>query len=474
MSAARLLLAEIGFRKINFALSLLAMTVAAMLFVVGPVLIDGYRSETGRQLAAMEARTRELVGGMDRELVQLASQTQHRVKAVERELAQMEDETRKLMLRMGFNLLIVHQDVNMSDFWADDFAQQDMPQEYVERLAASPKLEHVRHLVATLQQKIKWRNRTVLLVGYLRETPQKHFADKKPMGYDIQPGTAFVGYELWAAHDLKEGDSIEVLGQPFTIAKALKEQGSKEDITLALNLADAQQLLQKPGRVNQILALGCQCEGDRLGTIRAELAATLPETKITEFQSIAQARAEQRDLVAAKRDALLKEQAQHKALVESKRAALLSDLAHQRDLVASHRLHVQTTLENLAAIVTPLVIAAAGVWVGLLALANVRERRPEIGLLRALGKSSWQIGGLFLGRAVLVGLLGGGLGFFLGAILARQAGSLIFDLAPDPFRAASQTLCWTLLGAPLVAALACYLPMLRAVLQDPAEVLREA
>jgi len=32
-----------------------------------------------------------------------------------------------------------------------------MPQEYVNRLAESPKLEQRRHLVATVQRKIKWR-----------------------------------------------------------------------------------------------------------------------------------------------------------------------------------------------------------------------------------------------------------------------------------------------------------------------------
>jgi putative ABC transport system permease protein len=315
-----------------------------------------------------------------------------------------------------------------------------MPQEYVERLAESPKLEHVRHLVATLQRKIKWRDRSVLLVGYQRETPQKHFSDKKPMGPDIKPGEAYLGYELWHGFGLKAGDKIEVNGQSFTVARTQKEQGGKQDIEISLNLADAQRVLRMPGRVSQILALGCQCDGDRLATIRHELAQVLPDTKITEHESIAQARAE------------------------------------ERQQVADARRSVQATLENFAAIVTPLVVLVCAVWVGLLAWANVRERRSEIGLLRALGKNSLYIAGLFLGRAVVLGLIGGGLGYLLAGLVARQAGRLVHGLTVS---AASlgppkELLLWTLLGAPLVCALASYLPTLRAVTQDPANILRES
>jgi putative ABC transport system permease protein len=403
-SPLRLLLAEIRYRKLNFALSLMAVVAAATLFVAGPVLIDAYARET-------DAR-----------------------------LAQMEDQTRKLMLAMGFNLMIVHQDTSMADFWAQDFASHDMPQEYVERLAASDKLEHIRHLVATLQHKIKWRGRSVLLVGYQKETPQKYFSDKKPMGPEIKPGEAYLGYELWQGLGLKKGDKIEIDGHPFTVARTQKERGGKQDIEISLNLADAQRVLGTPGRVSQIMALGCQCEGERLATIRKELAEVLPDTKITEYETIAQARAEEREQVA-----------------EARRS-------------------VQGTLEDLAAVVTPLVVLVCAVWVGLLAWSNVRERRVEIGLLRALGKSSPYVAGLFLGRAIVLGLLGGGIGYLLAGLAARQVAGLVagIDVPTGGFAPSRALLFWTLAGAPVVCALACYLPTLRAVMQDPANVLREA
>jgi len=401
MSILKILLAEIRYRKLNFALSLLAVIIAVALFVAGPVLVDGYSQQTQSQLA------------------------------------ELEDQTRRLMRDMGFNLLIVHRETNMSDFWAADFASEDMPQEYVNRLADDRRLVLIRHLVATLQQKITWQSRKVLLVGYLPEATQWHLRERKPMGYSIEPGTVLLGHEL--AMGRKEGQTIDVLGRTFRIARILPEQGSKKDITIAMHLQDAQALLEKsdPPRINQILALGCQCAEANLAKIRKQLAQVLPETRITEFKTIALARAE------------------------------------QRNVVAESRAEVQGTLETLAAVITPVVVLTCAIWVGLLALANVHQRRTEIGILRALGKGSGTIAALFLGKAVLLGLAGAAVGFVLGSALAQWLGVQALEVAAEGFSVRYDVLLVALLGAPLLSAVASYLPTLTALMQDPAVVLRD-
>ena len=420
MNTFKMLLAEIGYRKLNFALSLLAVTMAVALFVVGPVLIEGYRQETKVQLDWLD------------------------------------DDTRQYMRDMGFNLMIVHCDNVMSDFWATDFAEKTMPQEYVERLANDRRLTKVNHLVATLQQRIDWQDQKALLVGYLPETPQPHramtaFAKRRepqrkkelPMGEDIDPGTVHLGHQL--AGGRKEGQTVEVLGTPFRIAQIDPEHGSKEDITIKMRLADAQRLLKKPGQINQILALECECQVGDLPVIRQQLEAALPEAKVTEYESIAVGRARQREAVKASRESQ------------------------------------QARMQLLAYVTTLLVVLASALWVGLLALANVRERRTEIGILRALGKGSWTIVGLFLGKAVLVGLLGAGIGVLLGSGVAYGLGTEaarwlgaepLYD-AKDYFAFPLPLLLIALLGAPLLSAVASYLPALSGVLQDPAVVLRD-
>ncbi len=110
MSAWKLLCDEIRYRKLNFALAVLAVTIAVDHVDEKVALVEGYHRETARQIAALE-------------------------KDADARLAKMEDETRKAMLKMGFNLLIVHRDTDMTDFWSADYSTQDMPQEYVDRLA---------------------------------------------------------------------------------------------------------------------------------------------------------------------------------------------------------------------------------------------------------------------------------------------------------------------------------------------------
>ncbi len=61
-------------------------------------------------------------------------------------------------------------------------------------------------------------------------------------------------------------------------------------------------------------------------------------------------------------------------------------------------------------------VAAAGVLLALLILAAERER--EIGTLRAIGASRWQVVGLFLREAALIGLIASGIGVASGACLA--------------------------------------------------------
>ena len=421
MSSFKILLAEIRYRKLNFIMSLFAVVTAAALFTAGPVLVDGYGRQTHDQIAEMKEETTA-------------------------ELDELADQTRILMRDMGFNLMIVHKDTDMSDFWASDFATKDIPQEYVQRLASDTTLTMVAHLVATLQRRIEWNNRKVLLVGYLPEATQSHRRKKTPMGYDIEPGTCYLGHELGAGKNV--GETITVGDRELKIAEILGEQGSKKDITIAVHLSDAQAILGAPEKINQIMALGCNCAGSNLGSIRKQLAAVLPDTKVTEFHSMALARAEQRSQVKDKRGQILDE-------VEARREA------------------VHGIMSGLFQVLTPIVVVACAIWVGLLSLANVRQRRVEIGVMRAVGKRSGTIAGLFLGKAVLLGLIGGLFGYILGACLARLVGARAFEISPDQFRAGTTMFLAVLVGAPVLSALAAYLPTLVAINQDPAVVLRD-
>jgi len=467
MSTFKLLLAEICYRKLNFVLSLLAVTIAVTLFVAGPVLVDGYGRQTQAELARLEARVAE---SYDRV-------TRSEKKAAE-ELAQLEDQTRQVMRDLGFNLSIVHRDTDIIDFLSTGISTVEMPDEYVKTLANDPSLTMVTHFVGTLRAEVEWEGRQVRLDGYLPEIPLPHKAatefakrwghQRTPMGYEIEPGTVFLGHALGKGH--KEGETTEVLGKQFTIAKILPEKGTTQDATLAMHLSDAQTLLNKPGLINQILALECRCAAADLPKIRAQLANALPKTHVVRDVSKAVARARQRAAVKEKVETIV---ARQKRDLQQRQKNL--------EATAARRAKMQANMETLASVVTVLAVLVSAVWVGLLALANVRERITEIGVLRALGKSSPRIASLFLGKAVLLGLagavlgylLGTGIGFLLGTETTQWLGFKPLYAAADHFTFPHQMLLFALVGAPLLSALASYLPTLSALAQDPAVVLRD-
>ena len=62
-----------------------------------------------------------------------------------------------------------------------------------------------------------------------------------------------------------------------------------------------------------------------------------------------------------------------------------------------------------------LVVASVGILAGL--YTSVMERTREIGLLKALGFKNWMILMLFLNEAVLIGVIGGGIGNSVGVVL---------------------------------------------------------
>ena len=123
-------------------------------------------------------------------------------------------------------------------------------------------------------------------------------------------------------------------------------------------------------------------------------------------------------------------------------------------------------------------MGAATIWVGLLSLANVRQRRQEIGILRAIGLRWQQILVVFLSKAVLLGLLGAVLGYGLGFALAAwaEANPAGPDSLPVPLSAlfTPGVLVAVLLLTPVLSILASWLPALQAASQDPAPVLQES
>jgi putative ABC transport system permease protein len=130
--------------------------------------------------------------------------------------------------------------------------------------------------------------------------------------------------------------------------------------------------------------------------------------------------------------------------------------------------------KKTAAILIPVVLLACALWVAFMAFINVRSRRGEIGILRAVGASSRVIFMLFTWKHIVIGIMGG----LLGLVLAAAA-VFIYTASVPAIQSAlfgSHSLMMTLAlvsvaGALFLTLAAGWVPSMIAAGQDPAEVL---
>jgi ABC-type lipoprotein release transport system permease subunit len=430
MSVTRLILRELKHRSFNFTLSLAAVAIAVVCLAGALALLRGFENQTAALIDEMVAET-------------------------DKEMKALEDSIRKQMKGLGFNIFIFPEGQDMSEVHDKGYASKTMPENYVTKLAQS-EIVTVNHLLPSLTQRIKWteqKDRTVVLIGIRGEVPKAHGGGvtksgkkKKPLIDPVQAKHAVVGYELHHTLDLKVGDEITLMGETFTIEKCHKERGTVDDITIWINLDEAQVMLDKPDQINAILALECNCAAiDRIGEVRRELGVILPGTKIIEKGSTALARAEAR--VTAEKTAM-------------------AQIAEVKDA----RTEMQAQREKLAAILVPLITAMCMAWIMQLTFANARERRAEVGVLRAVGLRSSSILTLFLGRAGIIGIGGSVIGLALLFAAAPSVSDVLADAGVGNLITSNELLAF-LLVTPLLSCAAAWLPSLIASQQDPAIVL---
>ena len=381
MTTPGLILREILHRKTNFLLSVLAVTAAVALFI--SFFTAGAASER---------------------------------------------ETARLMLQMGYNLHIVPEGTDRSEFLLTGLTDKTMPQQYLEKLAI-PKAFSYNHLLGTLQRRISWQGLELVLTGLAPEVCPPG-AKKPPMVEPIPQGTAYVGYIIADRLKLKAGRIIEIAGKQLKIVRCLFEQGGVDDIRIQCHLKDAQEILNLPGRISEIQAVDCLCfvdTNDPVSILRKEVASILPDVQVVQAKPIATARAKQRQMI-----------------------------------------------QGVFAVIVPAVVIACGIWIGVLAAVNVRDRYQEIGVMRALGYGSGKITAMFLGKAVIVGLLGAIIGFLVGTYLALHFGPEIFKMtAKTVMKPQLPLLAWSLIFAPLFAAVSSFIPAMIAAAHDPAVALRQ-
>lgn len=425
MSLFRLIIQEMQHRKINFMLGLVSVVIAVSCLIAALTLLQADEIQT-TFILEQKAEDVKVAG------------------------AELEDAMRKITKGLGFNILILPANQDLSEFHLTGIVSGSMPEENVKVLAES-KIVTVNHLLPMVAKKITWPEKEceVILTGTRGEVPILHRALKKPLQQQVPKGTMVMGYQIKKKLGLKPGDQTQLMGKNFKVTQCYPERGTADDSTVWINLEEAQELLGMQNLVNAILALECNCKAkDRVAQIRDEIGKILPGTQIIERGPPALARAEARNQAHA-----------------SAVAALEQEKTSRVEMIKRHA--------DFAAVLVPLVVLGCGAWIGFLSLENVRRRAAEIGVLRAIGLRSIQVFGIFIIKAFVIGLMGAFIGYFVGYGIGVTWGNLPASVNSEEALFSGKWLLLSLVFAPVLASLSSWIPALLAARQDPATILQE-
>lgn len=345
-----------------------------------------------------------------------------------------ENETRKIMREQGLNLYIFPKGTNLIDFYSVN-KTETFPESYVDVLAESRTFNAVRHLTGILQLRYpEWRDpngsvHQIILFGYKDEATQIYLPKQQIMGYDVPEGTVYLGALI--SRNIKEGDPFVIKGvdgkdYSFKVAQRLTEGRGMIDQGVSFNIKDLQQIMNMPGQINRIEALGCVCYDGRINNARKQVQEIFPDLEVTEISNIADARENQRMM-----------------------------------------------MNKYGAFIIPFVIISSLLITALLFYQNINIRRREIGLLKAMGKGTNNILFIIIFKAFLFGLAGGIIGFFLGSYIAEYFGKEIFRFTAHSIKPIWTLFYYCIIIFPLLWMLSSYIPAILAAKIDAAKTLNE-
>ncbi len=205
------------------------------------------------------------------------------------------------------------------------------------------------------------------------------------------------------AHELGRapGGQIEINGHPYNISGILTS-GGEEDRQIVAPLAFAQQVLGKPGAVRRIYVSALTKPEDALA--RRDPRSLSPEVYDRWYCSPYAA-----------------------SIAYQLQEAIPNSHAEQIRQVSQTEGTILSRIQGLMLLVTLAALFAAVLAVAAAMATAIFERRPEVGLMKALGARNLTIATLFFAEAALLAVLAGVVGYFGGSLLARVIGRIIFN-----------------------------------------------
>lgn len=237
-----------------------------------------------------------------------------------------------------------------------------------------------------LRGALQWKNSDLMVEGVDFADIRRLFPWWQIKGNWPAAGETIVGSDLMARLKLNTGDTIELAGRDKTVRlriSGIVSSGGEEDGLLFLALPELQQALGLEGQVS-LTRLMVTAGGDSLKTSAAALQKLMPSAKVSEVRQTART---------------------------------------SEGLLAKVKL--------LMLMVTAVVLISAGSSVAGTMSTTVLERGKEIGLMKAMGGTRFEVMLIFCGEAAMLGVLGGLAGYLFGSVIAQFITRTVFAASAD-------------------------------------------
>jgi putative ABC transport system permease protein len=239
--------------------------------------------------------------------------------------------------------------------------------------------------IATIAPKLyvntEINGREIMLIGISPgdELLLKNWWEMKDGSYLQTDVDVIVGSEAAAILGLGIGDSVQIGTEEGWVTGILKETGSADDYQVFAPLATVQKGFGKEGKVSA-LEIRALCQACPVEDISGKLNEAIPGVRAVAVKQIAK--------------------------------------------------NEMSTMERLNRFM--LTLAVVTLLVGSLGVINtmlttVHERTKDIGIMKAVGASRYQVMAVFTYEAVIVGFVGGLAGYALGSLGAYIIGPLVFE-----------------------------------------------
>jgi len=237
-----------------------------------------------------------------------------------------------------------------------------------------------------LRGALHWKDADLMVEGVNFSDIRRLFPWWQLKGNWPAAGETVVGSDLATRLKLKAGDVLELVGKAHPVSvriSGIVSSGGEEDGLLFLALPELQQALGLDGQLT-LVRLMVTAGNDSLKKSASALQLLLPSAKVNEVRQTART---------------------------------------SEGLLAKVKL--------LMFMVTAVVLVSAGSSVAGTMSTTVLERGKEIGLMKAMGGTRWEVMLIFCGEAAMLGILGGVAGYLFGSVIAQFITRTVFSASAE-------------------------------------------